>query len=305
MKDSPLILEIKGNSLDDGPGIRTVVFFKGCPLDCSWCHNPESKTCQVELSYDAKQCIGCGACVDSCPQGAISKNHRFFVDRRVCQLCFTCADNCPSGAMSKAGRQIDMNDLLTQVMRDKPFYLTSGGGVTLSGGEPTLHMDFLSELLRHLHQNDVHTLLETCGHFNFNQFEQKLSPYIDTIYMDLKLFDPGEHEAHCGVGNQLILENFERLLELSRSGMFELLPRTPLVPGITDKKENLGAIAGFLKAHGVQQAKLLSYNPTWHAKVSMMGKDNPLADQAEMNAWMSTEDIQNCKDIFHHNGIEV
>ena len=149
-QNSPLVLEVKGSSLDDGPGIRTVVFFKGCPLSCVWCHNPESKKRGVELSFDSKRCVGCEECIKICRYEAISEKNRFFIDRDKCTLCFECVENCPSGALEQSGKTLSIEWLLTEIKKEKPFYNASGGGVTLSGGEPLLHMEFVTELLKQI-----------------------------------------------------------------------------------------------------------------------------------------------------------
>ncbi len=161
---APLILDVKGNALDDGPGIRSVVFFKGCPLSCVWCHNPESKKALPELAFDAKTCAGCEGCLAVCEAGARSRRIPGYVDRRVCQQCFACAAVCPLGALAQVGPVMPVEGLVEKLLRDKPFYDTSGGGVTFSGGEPTLFMPFLSSLASALQAAGVSTLLETCGH---------------------------------------------------------------------------------------------------------------------------------------------
>jgi pyruvate formate lyase activating enzyme len=134
-KKSPLVLEIKGNSLDDGPGIRSVIFFKGCPLSCVWCHNPESRKAAPEIAFDGKLCVDCGECRKTCPERALSKIHPFYVDRTLCNLCYLCADACPSGALEKVGKTMTVDAIMEKILPDKPFYDASGGGVTLSGGE--------------------------------------------------------------------------------------------------------------------------------------------------------------------------
>lgn len=189
MNKRPLILEIKGNSLDDGPGIRTVIFFKGCPLSCTWCHNPESKSAGFEISFDARQCIGCNTCIDTCPEDALSRDDPYFIDRDKCDLCFKCVDNCPANALTRVGRWMGPDEILAAVTKDKPFFDTSGGGVTLSGGEPIMYMEFVSDLLKALKKEGIHILLETCGHFNFERFEDLIYPYVDTIYYDIKLYN--------------------------------------------------------------------------------------------------------------------
>jgi len=204
----PLILEIKGNALDDGPGIRSVVFFKGCPLSCLWCHNPESKRMGMEIGFEAKTCVGCDTCINLCPENALSRENPFFIDRDACTLCFECVDACPSGALTRIGTYMSVEAIAEQVLRDKPFYDTSGGGVTLSGGEPTLVTGFAGELAARLKASGIHTLIETCGLFDLARFDESLYPYLDLIYFDIKLMDAALHAHYCGVANETILYNF-------------------------------------------------------------------------------------------------
>ena len=160
---TPLILDIKGNSLDDGPGIRSVIFFKGCPLSCVWCHNPESKKTGAEIAFDGGRCIDCGTCREVCPEKALSRENPFYIDRSRCPLCFDCVQACPSGALEQVGKEMSINEILEKIVPDKPFFEVSDGGVTLSGGEPTLFMDFAAKLLVALKQQKIHTLVETCS----------------------------------------------------------------------------------------------------------------------------------------------
>jgi pyruvate formate lyase activating enzyme len=305
MKKGPLILDIKGNSLDDGPGIRTVIFFKGCPLSCVWCQNPESKEAGVEISFDEKECIGCDTCLEICPEGALSRDNPLFIDRERCSLCFDCADNCPALALTVVGREMSSDEILAAVLKDKPFYDTSGGGVTLSGGEPTMFMDFTAGLLGELKSRGIHTLLETCGVFNLERFQERLYPHLDTIYYDLKLHDPDEHVKFCGVSNDVIIENFIALHRMSVEGGTPLLARVPLIPGITDRESNLGAIAHLLRMQGVQKVQLLSYNPLWHEKSRKIGVENSLSLQEPMTRWIDAERLEGSKDIFRKEKIEV
>lgn len=297
-KDKALIFEVKGNSLDDGPGIRTVVFFKGCPLSCVWCHNPESKKAQVEISFDKEKCIGCGSCLDACPEKALDRANPSFVDRDRCTLCMTCAEECPSGALSQVGRYWDIDGLMREIEKDIPFFEASGGGITLSGGEPTLFMDFVSKLLKRAKQKGTHTLLETCGFFDGPRFMKSLYPFLDTIYYDIKLFDPAEHRRLCGVSNDKILHNFRMLrAECARHGK-ELLPRIPLIPGITATEKNLVSIARFLKESGVGRVELLSYNPLWTSKLSLLGQPVLNGLISSPGEWMSGSQVEQCRAIF-------
>ncbi len=302
---SPLILEIKGNSLDDGPGIRSVVFFKGCPLDCVWCHNPESKKRTPELSFDGGACVACDACIEACPEGALKRKKKEFINREKCTLCFKCTDVCPSGALSRAGKRMTVNEILEIVTRDKPFYESSGGGITLSGGEPALDIDFLAEVAAGAKKENIHVLLETCGLFSFDTFIEKVYPHLDEIFFDIKIFDEEAHKKYCGASNKIILENFSRLHEKFLDGGVPILPRTPLVPGITDGTENLEAIADFLKVNNVTRASLLDYNPLWHEKNQKIGVTNRYSKKKEMQDFIDKKEVQTCREIYRKAGIEV
>ena len=204
MKSDPLILEIKGNSLDDGPGIRTVVFFKGCPLDCSWCHYPESKNYSVEISFDAGKCIGCDSCLTECSPGALSRKNKYFVDRSKCTLCFACVESCPSGALERVGAAIPVNEIVSGIIKDKPFFDTSGGGVTLSGGEPVSDMDFTSRLLRDLKKQEIRVLIETCGFFNLDRFATLIAPFIDMIFYGFFIIPLQYHDPFLWFSNNFM-----------------------------------------------------------------------------------------------------
>jgi pyruvate formate lyase activating enzyme len=300
---TPLILEVKGNSLDDGPGIRSVVFFKGCPLSCAWCHNPESKRASVEISFDAGLCVDCGNCRKVCPKEALSHANRFYIDRNKCDLCFRCIDACPSGALDRVGKDMTVGDILKKILPDRPFFETSGGGVTLSGGEPTLFMDFTAGLLKSLKEHGIHTLLETCGQFDLDRFMETLYPGLDAIYFDIKIMDSAAHKKYCGIPNERILENFARLLEISKKDAKVLLPRIPLIPGMTDTEANIAAIAAFLKGLHVSEAMLLSYNPLWHEKSDKVGAEDPYKKNREMTSFADKNILERCRGIFANSGI--
>ena len=300
---NPLILEIKGNSLDDGPGIRSMVFYKGCPLSCVWCHNPESKKATVEISFDAKICIDCGSCRDVCPKDALSRNNRFYIDRSKCDLCFLCVDTCPSGALDRVGTPMSVDEIVKKILPDKPFFDTSGGGVTLSGGEPTLYMEFTSQLLKSLKQHNVHTLLETCGFFDLKRFMETLYPYLDTIYFDIKIIDSIAHKKYCGVPNEKILDNFIQLSSITVKDGKILLPRVPLIPDITDTEVNIRGIASFLKKLNIEDAALLAYNPLWHEKSDKVGVDDPYKSSKVMTSFTDKSIGEKCKSIFMDAGI--
>jgi pyruvate formate lyase activating enzyme len=302
---TPLVLEIKGNSLDDGPGIRTVVFFKGCPLSCVWCHNPESKKSMPEISFDANACVNCGTCRELCPEHALSPENRYYIDRNKCTMCLLCAKDCPSGALAAVGRKMPVETILEKILPDRPFFETSGGGATLSGGEPALHMDFVSLLLGELKQHGIHTLIETSGYFSLDEFMEKLYPFLDTIYFDIKIMDSGAHIKYCGVPNEKILGNFRHIFAAASRDGKRVIPRTPLVPGITDTRENIRRIADFLKCLGVSEAALLAYNPLWHDKCRKVGAMDPYSESREMSSFPEREILERCRAVFAENGIRA
>jgi pyruvate formate lyase activating enzyme len=295
---TPLILEIKGNSLDDGPGIRTVVFLKGCPLSCSWCHNPEAKSPAQEISFNPEECIDCEACLEVCKQSALEPNNPYYINREKCTLCFDCTEVCPAGALARVGQDLDIDEITAIVERDIPFFKTSGGGVTLSGGEPLMFMQYTSQLVRRLKSMGVHILIETSGYFAMENFEKMILPYVNTIYFDLKIFDNEEHKKQCGVDNHLILNNFEQLLAAWRRAPIEIIPRVPLIPGITATDKNLTQIAAFLKEAGAHEVALLQYNPLWMEKSRKIGQENRLALTKAMTSWMKGAELRHCQAVF-------
>ena len=301
----PLITDIEGNSQADGQGIRSVVFFKGCPLNCFWCHNPESKKAEAELWWDREKCIGCGECIKACPEKAISRDNYSFIDRNICKLCFKCAEECPSKALRQIGISMRIDEIVQKVVRFKPFFDTSGGGVTLSGGEPTLHLEFTSTLLKKFKEERIHTLLETAGLFDFEQFKSLIFPYVDTIYFDIKLFDSSQHELYCGVKNERILNNFILLKKEALTGFFELLPRTPLIPGITDTKENIQAIADFYKKHQVKKTVLLPNNPAWINKLEKLGQKDKFDNKNSIRKFYDKEKKKKIQHLFSEKGVEA
>jgi pyruvate formate lyase activating enzyme len=297
-QEKALIFEIKGNSLDDGPGIRTVIFFKGCPLRCVWCHNPESIRKAVEISFDKKECIGCDACIKICPSGALDRAAPYFIDASKCTLCMKCFEVCPSEALSQVGKLKSMDEIMREIRKDLPFFRTSGGGVTLSGGEPTLHMDFCACLLREVKSLGVSSLIETCGLFDLDRFKACVYPNLDIIYFDIKLMDDVEHERFCGTSNRRILENFEHLFALGLDGGAEVIPRIPLVPDITATSRNLTAIASYLGGFGVKKVELLQYNPLWMQKLEKICLSSDLANKDAMRTWMTPDALKACREIF-------
>jgi len=266
----PLVFNLHRFALDDGPGIRTTVFLKGCPLSCTWCHNPESVSADVEIAFRRDLCTGCGSCSDVCPEGAISmKPEGERVIRERCTRCSVCCRECPSTALSAVGSYYHVDALVETLLKERIFYETSGGGVTFSGGEPTLFMDYVGTVMQKLKMKGIHVALQTSGMFNLQEFSKKLLPYIDLIFFDLKLIDSNRHREFTGRGNGLILENFRYL---ARNASVPVVPRIPLIPGITATRENLSGLADFLKDTGFTSATLLPYNPGGIAKAGLIGR---------------------------------
>jgi pyruvate formate lyase activating enzyme len=264
----PLIVDVRRNSLDDGPGIRTVIFFKGCPLSCVWCQNPETKSASQEISFIKSNCANCKKCLEVCESKAIDFNYKFRIFRDKCNLCGKCIDECQNDAFKFAGKYYEIKDLVALILKDKTFYSNSGGGATFSGGEPTFHMEYLNKLLIELKKENIHICLETCGYFNGEIFNNFILPYIDLIYFDLKIFDPKLHLKYCKVPNQIILNNFEQLIKIKK---IEILPRIPLIPKITTTKDNLINLANYLKTQNIKKLALLPYNPLWISKTEIIG----------------------------------
>jgi len=265
----PLLVDIRRNSLDDGPGIRTILFFKGCPLACVWCQNPETVALEPEISVDADKCVGCQHCVAVCPEGACHPGTAALIDREACRVCGECVAGCEGGARRWVGETHEIDELLALLRRDRVLFANSGGGVTFSGGEPTLQMPALGTLAAACRREGIHTCLETCGLYDREKFDALVAPHIDLIYYDLKLFDDDAHRRYCRAGNERIKRNFEALLGAAGP---EILPRLPLIPGVTTDENNLRSWARYLAEHGVRRIALLPYNPLWRPKARALGK---------------------------------
>ncbi len=294
MEHKALIFDIKRDCSEDGPGIRTTVFFKNCPLSCIWCQNPEGKTGEVGISFRPEACrpSECGTpCLDICPEQCIHLEGEPHVDHAACTRCDRCFEVCPKGALEPAGYWITLEQLLYRVSIDKPFYQSSNGGVTLSGGEATSQMHFINQFLKELKKEGIHTALETCGLFSLNRFRQFVLPYLDLIYFDLKFIDDEESRRYTGQSNRRILENF---VSLFKEGGVPVIPRIPLIPQITATRENLVGLARFLRRHGVQTCSLMPYNPLWRGKLKRLG----LTAEYRYGAFMSKTEEQECVNYF-------
>jgi pyruvate formate lyase activating enzyme len=265
----PLIFDVKRHALRDGPGIRTTVFFKGCPLQCVWCHNPEAIDPGVEIGFYPADCIRCRDCAKACPTGAAQMDLPGRIDRKICQRCGTCAEVCPGHGLRQIGRFYEIDEVADIILRDSVYYQTSNGGVTLSGGEPTLFIDYASHLLQKLKSNEIHTALETCGFFEYSEFKAKMLGWIDLVLFDVKLANAELHLKYTGKRNEVILENLVRLV---RERPDDVIPRVPLIPGITTDPDNLRQIADTFEEIGIRRCSLLPYNPLGLSKRETIGK---------------------------------
>lgn len=268
----PLIVDVKRGSLEDGPGIRTVVFFKGCPLRCVFCHNPEAQETAPEIAFAEGRCLRCAACAGACPREAIDLQSASRIARSRCDLCGECVQACPGEALRLIGTYWPVEKLAELLLRDAPFYRHSGGGVTLSGGECTMFPDYVGSLLQILKARKIHITLETCGWFEYEAFARQILPYLDLIFFDVKIMDSGASLKYLGRSNERMLANLGRLL---RKGSVEVLPRIPLIPGITDSRDNLAAAVDGLRRLGARSVCPLPYNPLGLAMYSRLGRPTP------------------------------
>lgn len=252
MSQSAIIFDIQRGSYVDGPGMRTVIFFKGCNLHCAWCHNPESRERKIQLLYYENRCAHCGRCISACPVHAVSEADHG-VDRTKCTACGRCAEVCPEDARSLCGKTKDTAELMRIIRKDVPYYRQSGGGVTFSGGECMLQPEALGELLRACRKDGIQTAVDTAGNVPWERFEELL-PVTDLFLYDLKHTDPEKHRAGTGVSNERILSNLEALLDRVPE---RVIIRTPVIPGFNDGEDDLRAIGRWLGEH----PKPLLYEP--------------------------------------------
>jgi len=268
------IFNIQRFSIHDGPGIRTTVFLKGCNLRCLWCHNPESVQRQPQIQFYIEKCLGCGACAVVCPQHAhIFENGRHVFLREECRVCGACVVECFSDALVLSGENYSVNDVVAEIQKDQEYFRASGGGVTFSGGEPLLQPAFLAEVLSECKRFGLHCAVDTAGNVPWTTF-LAIAPLTDLFLYDIKAFDPEVHRRATGVGNQLILENLKKLVELGKP----VWVRIPLVPGYNAEPEEVNAIAGFLQSLGaIERIELLPYHSLGSEKYASLDRDYPAA----------------------------
>ena len=269
------IFNIQKFCVNDGPGIRTTVFFKGCPLNCVWCHNPESKKAVPEVFYNASKCVKCGKCMAKCEHNAHSFSEECHsYDRTKCTVCGKCCDMCPTEALEVAGYEISADDALKDVLKDKVFYENSGGGMTLSGGEPMMQFEFALELMQKAKENGLHTCMETCGFADSEKYRE-IAQYTDIFLFDYKITNPDDHKKYTGVSNEKILNNLYMLDGMGKN----MVLRCPIIPTINDTDEHLSAIAQTAnKLKNILEVNIEPYHPLGSGKSEMLGKEYILKD---------------------------
>ena len=251
------IFDIVRNSFVDGPGIRTTVFFKGCNLKCVWCHNPESQDFKPQMMFYRDKCTGCGKCKEICPTPD------------NCTLCRKCTLYCPVDARKVCGKEYTVDEVFSEIIKDKAFYDNSNGGVTFSGGECMLQIDFLLEILKKCKENGIHTAVDTAGYIPFESLE-KILPYTDLFLYDIKCFDNEKHKKYVGVENELILENLKKLFHANA----KIWIRIPVIAGINDSLQEMHCIKNFLFAYGKsEKIELLPYHAMGENKYAAIGRD--------------------------------
>lgn len=267
-----IVFNIQKLSIHDGPGIRTTVFLKGCPLRCLWCANPESQRREPEIACFPARCIGCGYCREICPQKAV-KNDLSIV-RELCTRCLKCAEECFFDGKKVIGKSYTAEEIFREIRKDKVFYKKSGGGVTFSGGEPLMQQEFLMECLRMCRKEGIHTAIETTGMAQEENLLQAAS-LLDLIYFDLKHMDDELHKKLTGVSNRQILKNFRRLTAVHRN----VTVRIPVIPGCNDEEENIRKTAAFAAECGAAGLELLPYHRLGEGKYDQIGREYHLKDR--------------------------
>lgn len=303
------IFNIQRFSTEDGPGIRTTVFFKQCPLNCIWCHNPESILNERQLEWFKHKCIGCNTCIELCKYKALTFNENGLkIDRELCISCAECSDECPSTALHMWGEYWNLDDLFYEIQKDKIYYTQSKGGITVSGGEPTIQSDFILEFLKMCKENSIHTTLDTCGYAPEHIYK-KLFPYVDLVLFDIKEIDSEKHQRFTNISNDLILKNAIWIAKYLNNNNKKLWVRTPIIPNYTATEENIKGIGEFIvnELNSVERWDLLCFNRLCTEKYSRLGinwilKDEPLLIQKEIEYFVKIAESTGVKNV-HWSGL--
>lgn len=300
-----LVLEIQRMSTEDGPGIRTTVFFKGCSLNCLWCHNPESISSKPQTHWLSSRCIGCRTCIDACPNGALTAlAEGIKINRMVCQSCGTCAEECPATAMELLGKEWTLAELTNEVVKDQAYFEKSGGGITVSGGEPCLQPNFVEAFLRGLREKGLHTALDTCGLCSIEALD-RLLPHTSMVLYDIKEIDSEKHKAFTGSGNEKILSNLLHVADYMKSHLYpdKLWIRTPIIPNTTADPDNIRGIGKFIAAHlegVVDRWELCAFNNLCKDKYIRLDKDWDFNN----SPLLTTEFMEYLTDIAGTSGLD-
>lgn len=301
-KEKGIVLRIERSSIHDGEGLRTVVFMKGCPLKCQWCSTPESHNISIEKGYMENKCIGCGICVESCPEGALSLlNSKISISKEKCKTNLICYDKCPYNAWKKYGSIMSVGDLVKEITKDEIFFFHSDGGVTLSGGEPLLQPDFVARVLKHCKRKGIHTAIETSLFAPFNNIKEVL-PYLDVLYVDIKHMDNFKHKKYTGVDNTLILDNILKIDSIDLP--LEIYVRIPLIPTVNDSESNLLMTLEFCKSlTKLKEIELLPYHRLGIETYKSLGLEYKLS---EIDVPTSEEILERTQFmVSKSNGIKV
>lgn len=304
MDSSATVTNIQKFSVHDGPGIRSIIFTKGCPLNCMWCANPENIHFAPELMFYPDKCIGCGKCAESCPQGAIAVNtspeeNVITFDKTKCMNCGACTKVCFSQSRVMKGEIMSYEHVLKKVNKDIPFYRNSGGGITFSGGEPLMHPDFITCIARDCREKGLNTAVETCGFVPWENIERVI-PWVDLFLFDIKFIDSRKHTEYCGQSNELILKNFKRLCEDGRS---RITVRMPMIPGINDSGGDLALAGTFLRKRRerISGIHILPYHNYGASKYDALGIPYELSHLESP----TDERMNKIKDTLEGYGLEV
>lgn len=290
------IFNIQKFSIHDGPGLRTTVFFKGCPLRCRWCANPESQSGNMQISYDRRNCAQCLSCVQLCPEKCIEyTDGEIRLDREGCAGCMICVNSCPGKALKAEGKLTDSDEIVRVCMQDIDFYEESGGGVTFSGGECFYQSEFAAELAGKLKEKGVHLAAETAGYVDSGIFH-RLAPMFDLLLFDVKHYDSERHFTGTGVHNELIIDN----LRWAKENGFALLPRVPVIPGFNDSPEDAAGIAELVKNIGIERVQLLPFHQFGERKYELLGREYDFVGRKALQ----TETLEEYRQVFVERGID-
>ena len=301
-EEKAIIFNIQKFSIHDGPGIRTTVFFKGCPLRCRWCANPESQKRHIQILWDPAKCLHCGTCIRTCPQQAVTadpsaaENGIIRVFDENCKDWRLCIERCPGEALKAEGSWMSVSQVMDTVLQDTPFYEESGGGVTLSGGEAFVWPQFMKQLLKELRRNEIHSAVETTGYVQRDVFRE-IAPMLDLLLFDIKHWDGEKHKEGTGVSNELILENMKWAVGQG----LDVLPRLPVIPGYNNAVSDAEGFADRLRQAGAKRVQLLPFHQFGEKKYEMLGREYAFSGTDALHE----EDVEEFRQALIRSGVEA